>query len=312
MVSRFKVNISGEKHRLSFDRYGTPPLVMSAATRWAGLPFEVHRIGSLENIGEVGPMDGECGLLIIMDGQLEYVVRERGREVPIVANPGTVSVMSGERRPQLLRITGEAIGLALHVPRSWFARLEGDELPDDFALARPTVRDETVHGLARAMWREVARDASTGRVFGESLSLAMLSYLSARLPWAQRRHISGRLTDAQSRSVTEFIHDQLHTDLSVMSLAGLVGLGPRRFSTLFRQTFGETPHRYIVELRLREGARMLHEGEDIADVARKVGFCSQSHFTAAFREAFGTTPRRYAKSTPEAEAEVVATAESAE
>jgi AraC-like DNA-binding protein len=299
MVSRFKVHIGGEKHRLSFDRHGTPPIVMSSATRWAGLPFEVHRIGSLENIGEVGPMDGECGLLIIMDGQLEYIVRDRGREVPVLANAGTVSVMSGDHRPQLLRMTGDAVGLALHVPRDWFTRLASDEMPGQFALARPTVRDETVHSLARAMWQEVARDASTGRTFGESLSLAMLSYLTVRLPWAEGR-THGRLTEAQRRSVTEFIHDQLHTDLSVMSLAALVGLGPRRFSTLFRQTFGKTPHRYIVDLRLSEGARMLHGGEDIAEVARKVGFCSQSHFTAAFREAFGTTPRRYAKAPAEA------------
>jgi len=219
--------------------------------------------------------------------------------VPVLATVGTVSVMSGDRRPQLLRMTGDAVGLALHVPRDWFARLAPDELPGEFALSRPTVRDETIHSLARAMWQEVARDASTGRTFGESLSLAMLSYLTVQLPWTQRR-IRGRLSDAQRRSVNEFIHDQLHTDLSVLALAGLVGLGPRRFSTLFRQTFGKTPHRYIVELRLREGARMLHDGEDIAEVARKVGFCSQSHFTAAFREAFGTTPRRYAKSPVEA------------
>jgi AraC-like DNA-binding protein len=298
MDARFKVNIGGEKHRLSFDRHGTPPLVRSAATRWAGLPFEVHRIGSLENIGEVGPMDGECGLLIIMEGQLEYVRRERGREVSVLANAGTVSVMNGDHRPKLVRITGEAVGLALHVPRDWFTRLASDELPGEFALARPTVRDDTMYSLARAMWHEVARDASTGRTFGESLSLAMLSYLTVQLPWAQSR-IRGRLTEAQRRSVREFIRDQLHTDLSVMSLSGLVGLGPRRFSTLFRETFGKTPHRYIIELRLREGARMLHDGEDIAEVARKVGFCSQSHFTAAFREAFGTTPRRYAKSPAE-------------
>ena len=294
MVSRFKVHIGGQTHRLSFDRNGTPPLVSSSTTRWAGLPFEVHRIGSLENIGEVGPTDGECGLLIIMDGELEYVVRDRGRELPVHAGVGTVSVMSGDRRPQLLRISGDAVGLALHVPKVWFNRLASDELPGELTLARPTVRDTTVHSFARAMWEEVARDASTGRTFGESLSMAMLSYLTMRLPWTQT-HTRGRLSELQRRNVAEFIHDQLHTDLSVMALAQLVGLGPRRFSTLFRQTFGKTPHRYIIELRLQEGARMLHEGDDIAEVARKVGFCSQSHFTAAFREEFGITPRRYAK-----------------
>ena len=33
---------------------------------------------------------------------------------------------------------------------------------------------------------------------------------------------------------------------------------------------------------------------DLADVAVRLGFCSQSHFTAAFRQVYGVTPHRYA------------------
>ena len=40
---------------------------------------------------------------------------------------------------------------------------------------------------------------------------------------------------------------------------------------------------------------MLASGRfDVAGVAFRMGFCSQSHFTAAFRRAFGVSPARYA------------------
>jgi len=78
-------------------------------------------------------------------------------------------------------------------------------------------------------------------------------------------------------------------------LSELVGLHPRHFSTLFRRAFGVTPHRYVIDQRLAEGARLLaNGGQDIADIAFRVGFSSQSHFAAAFRQAFGKTPRTYA------------------
>lgn len=295
MLTRLMVNVAGKTGPLCFDPSGQAgPLLASGSTSWAGLPFEVHRIGTLENIGEAGPVEGERGLLVIMDGQVEYTVRESGREQAYLATPGAVSLLSGDQRRELVRVNGNAVALALRMPREWFRRVALDELPSEFALPRFMSHDETVFGLVRAMWQEVARDASTGQVFAESLSLALLSYVTARLP-VTHRELRGRLTEVQARVITDYIGDQLHSDLSVFGLAALVGLGPRRFSTLFRQTFGTTPHRYIMDRRLREGARLLDSGHDIADVARRVGFCSQSHFTAAFRESFGTTPRRYTR-----------------
>ena len=78
-----------------------------------------------------------------------------------------------------------------------------------------------------------------------------------------------------------------------MDLASLVGRRPRHFSTLFRQAFGVPPHRYVLRLRLAEGARLLASGDcDVSGIAF-AWFCSQSHFASAFRRAFGVPPSRY-------------------
>jgi len=115
--------------------------------------------------------------------------------------------------------------------------------------------------------------------------------------------VRGGLSDEQCRRIRSYIRDRLQQELSLIELSSLVGLRPRQFSTLFRRAFGTTAHRYIVTQRVSEAARMLRSGEDnLAAIALRIGFCSQSHFTAAFRNAFGVTPGRYAaewrKATP--------------
>src|SRR5262249_6094069 len=136
--------------------------------------------------------------------------------------------------------------------------------------------------------------ARTGRLYAESLSLALLSYAVERIP-VSRLRVGGALSEAQRRKLARLIRERLGEDLSLGDLASFVGLGPRQFSRLFREAFGVTPHRYVLEQRLEAGARQLANGSlDIAEIALSLGFSSQSHFAAAFRKRFAQTPRRYA------------------
>lgn len=283
---------AGRVFPLTFDRSLPGPLLNSACTPWAGLPMEEHRMGSTDRRGSAGPLDGEHGILTLMSGQIEMVVREGGRDIAHNGIPTAVSLLAGDHRRDIVRMRGSATAVALHVPRSWFEQLSLDGAPDGFGRGRPFQPDATVHSLVRAMRDEVARGATTGRIYAESLSLALLSYVVERLPGAQS-HARGRLSEAQCRRLRRHIRERLHEELSLAELAAVVGLSPRYFSRLFREAFGVTPHRFVVQERLAEGARQLARGRDVIEIALGLGFCSQSHFTAAFRKTYGVTPRRY-------------------
>jgi AraC-like DNA-binding protein len=270
------------------------PLLVSAGTSWSGLPFEVHRMGTFERTCEVGPVSGEYGILIIDSGRIDIVRREGAREVCVPALPGTVTLLSGENRRQIVRMHGAAEAIAINVPCEWLSRLSLGGLARRFAQPQPSVRDETVRMYASAMRDEVARGAVTGRLYAESLSTTLLSYIAGFAP-AANSSLRGRLSDADCAKLRDFVRDHLHGDLSLQQLSTLVGLGPRQFSTVFRRAFGTTPHRYVLRERLNEGARLLAANEaDVAEVAMRLGFCNQSHFTLAFRRAFGVTPWRFA------------------
>lgn len=285
------MQLGGKVRPLSFA--GGPPALSSVGTSWAGPPLEQHRMQTVESVGESGPRNGECGLLVVTDGQIDVTLREGQREVVYHAIPGSVSFLSGNHRPHVLRMQGNAQAIALQLSKKWFERLLLDDAPAVLARGERFVADPTVLALTCAMRDEVARGASTGRLFADSLSMALLSYVLERLPPSSSR-VRGSLPDEQQRRLRNYIRDNLGEDLSLSDLAALIGRSPRQFSTLFKQSFGETPHRYLLAARLAEGARLLARGgADIAEVALQLGFCSQSHFATAFRRTYGVPPHRY-------------------
>jgi AraC family transcriptional regulator len=269
-----------------------PPLLNSRDTPWAGIPLELHEMASADDIGASGPLDGECGLLVFLEGAIDITRRARQHDLNERASRGSVAYLSGDERPELVRMRGQAQVLALELSSPWFKRVLLDRAPRNFARAQ--ARDDTMHALASAMHWEIARGAPSGRLYAESLSLALLSYALEQVP-PLHTYERGELSDAQQRQLRAYVLTNLAEDLSLSALAALVDRSERHFGTLFKRAFGTTPHRYVLDARLTEGARLLGmAGADIVEVAMRVGFSSQSHFTQAFRRAYGITPARHA------------------
>jgi AraC-like DNA-binding protein len=62
---------------------------------------------------------------------------------------------------------------------------------------------------------------------------------------------------------------------------------------------GLPPHAYQTQVRVMRGKSLLAQGLSIEQVALKVGFFDQSHFTNHFRRLFGYTPGIYQKNISE-------------
>lgn len=95
------------------------------------------------------------------------------------------------------------------------------------------------------------------------------------------------------QQVFEQIHACLDESLSLERLAGLVHMSPRHFSRVFKDTTGLSPHQYILRARVKRAEYLLlHTDVPIAEVARIVGFYSQSHLNRHLKRALGLTPRQ--------------------
>jgi AraC family transcriptional regulator len=94
----------------------------------------------------------------------------------------------------------------------------------------------------------------------------------------------------------EYIDSHLTRPIYLSELCETVGLSRMHFAAQFRAATGYAPYAYILRQRISRAQRLLRDpSQTIVDVALRVGFSSQPHFTDAFRRAIGETPSRWRK-----------------
>jgi transcriptional regulator GlxA family with amidase domain len=95
-----------------------------------------------------------------------------------------------------------------------------------------------------------------------------------------------RARDAMDRSYAE--------PLDVPGLARIAHLSPAHFSRTFKQTFGETPHRYLQRRRVERAMFLLRTTtEPVTEICLAVGFTSLGTFSRTFAEIVGLPPTDY-------------------
>ena len=100
--------------------------------------------------------------------------------------------------------------------------------------------------------------------------------------------------DHRVTRVIERMHERLHTEATIDTLAAEVGLSTSRLGFLFRLETGASPGAFLHRLRM-ERARLLLESTSLSvgEVMRQVGLADPSHFARDFRNAYGLSPRAY-------------------
>jgi AraC-like DNA-binding protein len=82
--------------------------------------------------------------------------------------------------------------------------------------------------------------------------------------------------------------------LSVPALARVAHVSESHFIRTFKETFGETPHRYLQRRRVERAMFMLRERDaTVTEIALDVGFLSLGTFSRTFRAIVGQTPSQF-------------------
>src|SRR5438477_3048894 len=82
--------------------------------------------------------------------------------------------------------------------------------------------------------------------------------------------------------------------LDIPSLARIAVVSEAHFIRTFRDTFGETPHRYLQRRRVERSMFLLRETDrSVTDICLDVGFTSLGTFSRTFREIVGESPSGY-------------------
>jgi AraC-like DNA-binding protein len=134
------------------------------------------------------------------------------------------------------------------------------------------------------------RSSQLGRDVGLLSTLAALVGRHARTS-TSRGPLSGphRAVDL----ARAYLEDNYTDDVSLDTLAQLVGLSPFHLARLFQQEVGMPPHAYQIQVRIAHAKRLLLQGLPVSRVAGETGFYDLSHFTRHFKRHIGIAPGCY-------------------
>jgi AraC-like DNA-binding protein len=95
------------------------------------------------------------------------------------------------------------------------------------------------------------------------------------------------------RLIKEYLEARYVVGARLAELVNLTQLDRAYLIRTFRNVVGMPPHRYLIQIRVREAKRLIREGRPLAEVAAEAGFADQSHLTRHFKSLTGLTPGRY-------------------
>jgi AraC family transcriptional regulator len=107
----------------------------------------------------------------------------------------------------------------------------------------------------------------------------------------------GGLPGGALHRVKAYIDDHIGERISLNELARQAGVSRFHFARQFRLSTGESPMGYLRRARIERSKSILQSHETtIAEVAARLGFSDQSHFTRIFGRLVGVSPGSFARS----------------
>lgn len=176
-------------------------------------------------------------------------------------------------------------------------QLAGEEFDSDtFALNSLSLGsiDREAMNFARRMKHEISHPKQAHADCLSALATLFGAYLlrnhsTLRSQSAQRHQ--GGLSPATWRRVHDFIRGNLSEKLTLSEMAKEARLSPSYFSRAFLKTTGQSPHQFVLALRLAQARCLITETDKpLEAIAQATGFSRHSHMTGLMKRKWHTTP----------------------
>lgn len=98
------------------------------------------------------------------------------------------------------------------------------------------------------------------------------------------------------KTALDFVKQHFDQPITVDTLAEQAGLSPSYFAHLFRQQIGESPLKYVNQMRVQHAHQLLLNSDaTMLEVAMQTGFPNAKSFTCQFKAEYGITPYQFKK-----------------
>ncbi|HVW69497.1 MAG TPA: AraC family transcriptional regulator [Steroidobacteraceae bacterium] len=159
-----------------------------------------------------------------------------------------------------------------------------------------SIRDPFVSALAQRILEELAHPQIGSRYFSAAMADTLVWHLLRQHSTLRRITTLERIDIPahKVRRALDFMMSHVAEDLSIDDIAAVVSMSSFRFARGFKKATGQSPYQFLLGKRIELAQELLRSTDRrLADIARAVGFATQSQFTVAFRRRCRLTPGRY-------------------
>lgn len=237
-------------------------------------------------------------LVVHLSAPVEFTERRGGRHGHV--EPGGLIILpAGAPTTWQLERAGEVRHLHFFLSPALLRRVAAEvDLNPDRVEVRQTLGayDPPIQSLALALFAELRSGGLGGRLYAEStailLALELLRRYSSVTPATIPRE--GGLSRPQAQQLTSYVEEHLAGDLTLAELAAVACLSPYHFARRFKETFGSSPHQYVVRRRVERARLLLATTQwPVATIAQAVGCANESHLALHFKRLTGLTPKHF-------------------
>lgn len=139
------------------------------------------------------------------------------------------------------------------------------------------------------IYTELLSLAFTDRKAAEMLIMELIYKLNAEV--CRQNYIKNKPTETHCSKVLNYLKNHLEEEVSLETLAQLVHLDKNYLVRLFKDTYGQTPIKTLIDMRMERACDLIaNTNMTISDIAAACGYTSASYFTAEYKKHFGITP----------------------
>lgn len=108
-----------------------------------------------------------------------------------------------------------------------------------------------------------------------------------------KKNSDAEINNERFNTILLQMHD-ISSNLSIKDLAATNNLSVSRFSHLFTQTFGISPHSYRMKIKIDRAKYLLSENDySVKEIAEMLGFDDQFYFSRLFKKHSGVSPQAF-------------------
>lgn len=233
---------------------------------------------------------------LAIDSNFKWSVEDKGEFVDLKTNPGEIW-MNPPNVPFTHIIDDPCYFIIFTIEENTLLKYFEGKLPDQKMqfLKNYNVNDQSLELFIKLFYNEACNQGRNGiQYFQSMLKIFSVYYIrnySNYLDLLSKNNLTSKISNDDIVKITNYINENIEKTISIEDLAEITNLSKYYFLKEFQKFMDITPYQYIIKIKLEKSKELLKIKESqIIDVAYKLGFSDQSHFTNSFKKHFGCTP----------------------